>query len=57
MELVDPNLLVVEVTSTFKFSPYIKYYLGGDDELHESTQASSSCVSGPRNVFHILLQL
>jgi len=55
MDLVDPDLVAVEVTPTF--GPYIKYYLGADDESLETTQASSSCASGPRNVFHILLQV
>ena len=54
LDLVDPDLVAVEATSTF--SPYIKYYLGADDESRETTQASSSCASGPRNAFHILLQ-
>ena len=54
MDLVDPDLVAVEVTSTF--GPYIKYYLDANDESRETTQASSSCASGPRNAFHILLQ-
>ena len=55
MDLVDLDLVAVEVTSTF--GPYIKYYCGADDESLEITQVSSSCASGPRNVFHILLKL
>ena len=54
MDLVDPDLVAVEVTSTF--GPYIKYYLDANDESRETTRASFSCASGPRNAFHILLQ-
>ena len=50
MDSVDPDLVAVEVTSTF--GPYIKYYLGADDKSRKTTQASSSCASGPRNEFH-----
>ena len=43
MDLVDSDLIAVEVTFTFDL--YIKYYLGANDESHETTQASSSCTS------------
>ena len=39
MDLVDPDLVAVEVASTFGLN--LKYYLGADDELHETTQATS----------------